>query len=98
MNFKFLTLRRLLDSNVYIGHSYKNVVPITFAYLAGMRNKMFIINMEYTLLYFRLALFFLSSIPLHKRAKLCIVGVNPIYSNIIKFTALKVCQFFFINR
>ena len=92
------TLKRFIKSNVYIGHTIKHKVLPNFVYLLGFRNGLFIINLEYTLLYMRLALLFVLSLNLYKRNKLAFIGVNPFFSNYVKFAALKSNQFYFINK
>lgn len=92
------TLRRFIKSNVYIGHSIKHKVPSNFVYLLGFRNNMYIINLEYTLIYLRLALLFMLSLDSFKRQKIGFIGVNPFFSQYVKFAALKCNQFYFINK
>jgi small subunit ribosomal protein S2 len=92
------TLNRFIKANIYIGHSVKHKVPSNFVYLLGFRSGLFIINLEYTLIYMRLALLFVLSLNFFKRQKFGFIGINPLFSNYVRFAALRSKQFYFTNK
>lgn len=92
------TLKRFINANLYIGHTIKHKVISNFVYLLGYRGGLYIINLEYTLIYMRLALLFVLSLNFFKRQKLAFIGVNPFFSHYVKFAALKSGQIYFINK
>jgi ribosomal protein S2 len=92
------TLNRFIKANLYIGHSIKHKVPSNFVYLLGFRSGLFIINLEYTLIYMRLALLFVLSLNFFKRQKFGFIGINPLFSTYVRFSALRSKQFYFTNK
>jgi small subunit ribosomal protein S2 len=92
------TLRRFLNSNVYIGHNIKQSNVDCFCYLLGIRSGMFILNVEYTLLQFRLALSFVLNVSLYKRSNVCFVGLTRFVANYVKYSALRSKQCYFVSR
>jgi small subunit ribosomal protein S2 len=92
------TLNRFIKANLYIGHSVKHKVPSNFIYLLGFRSGLFIINLEYTLIYMRLALLFVLSLNFFKRQKFGFIGINPLFAYYIRFSALRSKQFYFTNK
>lgn len=95
----YFTLKKFINSNIFIGHSIKQVNINNFIYLLGIRNNLFLINIEYTFLQFRLAVLFLTNIPIEKRAaNICFLGLNKALSTYIKYSALRAKQFYFINK
>jgi ribosomal protein S2 len=98
MFFHYFTIKKFIDYNIYLGHVFKKTYKQNYPYLLGIRSNFAIINVEHTLLAFRTALMFVFSLKLHKRERLCFLSINKVYSNFIKYIAIKARQAYFVDH
>lgn len=91
-----VTMREMLEAGVHFGHQTRYWNPKMAPYIYGMRNKVHIINLEYTLPMFIDALNFIGGVAA-KKGKILFVGTKHAAQEIIQEEAER-CHMPFVNR
>lgn len=91
-----VTMREMLEAGVHFGHQTRYWNPKMAPYIYGVRNKVHIINLEYTLPMFLDALNFIGSLAA-KKGKILFVGTKHAAQEIIREEAER-CHMPFVNR
>ncbi len=91
-----VTMREMLEAGVHFGHQTRYWNPKMAPYIYGIRNKVHIINLEYTLPLFIDALNFVGSVAA-KKGKILFVGTKHAAQEIIREEAER-CHMPFVNR
>jgi small subunit ribosomal protein S2 len=92
-----VTMRELLQAGVHFGHRTRFWNPKMKPYIFGARNKIHIINLEYTLPMFQDALNYLSSVAA-RGGKILFVGTKRSASKIVHEEARRCGQYFVDHR
>jgi small subunit ribosomal protein S2 len=92
-----ILIKDLLNSDVHFGESSNKGNPNNSSYLLGVRNKMFIINLEYTLIMLRLALQVISSV-IENNGNILFVSTKYEINTYTKNTAMKYKQHYISNK
>ncbi len=91
-----VTMREMLEAGVHFGHQTRYWNPKMAPYIYGVRNKVHIINLEYSLPMFIEALNFIGGIAA-KKGKILFVGTKHAAQEIIQEEAER-CHMPFVNR
>jgi len=91
-----VTMREMLEAGIHFGHQTRYWNPKMAPYIYGIRNKVHIINLEYTLPMFIEALNFIGGIAA-KKGKILFVGTKHAAQEIIREEAER-CHMPFVNR
>lgn len=91
-----VTMREMLEAGVHFGHQARYWNPKMAPYIYGVRNKVHIINLEYTLPMFIDALNFVGSVAA-KKGKIMFVGTKHAAQEIIREEAER-CHMPFVHR
>ncbi len=83
-----LTMRQMFEAGVHFGHRTRHWNPKMEPYIYGSRDKIHIINLEFTLPLYKEALSFLGNLAA-KRGKILFVGTKRAAHEIIKAQALR---------
>jgi len=91
-----VSMRQMLEAGVHFGHQTRYWNPLMAPYIFGERNKIHIINLEYTLPMFNQAANFLSKLAA-KRGTVLFVGTKTAAQETIK-EAANHCAMPYVNR
>lgn len=83
-----LTMRQMFEAGVHFGHRTRHWNPKMAPYIYGARDKIHIINLEFTLPLYKDALDFIGSLA-SKRGKVLFVGTKRAAQEIIKEQAIR---------
>lgn len=91
-----VTIRQMLEAGVHFGHQACNWNPKMASYIFGVRHKIHIINLEKTVLLYRDAVNFLSSIAA-KKGRILFVGTKPAVRDAVRAEAER-CGMPYVNH
>jgi small subunit ribosomal protein S2 len=86
-----ITMRQMLEAGVHFGHQVRFRNPKMDPYIFGTRNKIHIINLEKTVVMYKDAVNFLSSVAA-KRGKILFVGTKQQARSLIRSEAQRCCM------